>query len=185
MRTPANRVELCDCLYSKGIIFGAEIGVDRGKFTEVLLDRLPFVRLWGIDPWTGEAGAGVTDSYDGDKRYEDTKKRLSRFGKRISILRTTSVAATDIFISGQLDFVYIDACHDYKNVRQDILAWLPKLSTGGILAGHDYKNLGRRKQVKKAVDEIFPLRRINTTREPCPSWWVIVEPGDRLEKKRK
>jgi predicted O-methyltransferase YrrM len=39
---------------------------------------------------------------------------------------------------GSLDFVMIDGDHSYESVRKDIQAWRPKVSPGGILAGHDY-----------------------------------------------
>lgn len=37
-----------------------------------------------------------------------------------------------------LDFVFIDADHSYGSVRADIAAWLPKVKSGGIIAGHDF-----------------------------------------------
>ncbi|WP_263408895.1 class I SAM-dependent methyltransferase [Terriglobus tenax] len=57
------------------------------------------------------------------------------------------------FEDGSLDFVYIDACHQYKKVKQDIEAWLPKVKPGGTIAGHDYDD--HHPGVIKAVDEIF------------------------------
>lgn len=52
-----------------------------------------------------------------------------------------------------LDFVFIDADHAYENVKRDINAWLPKIKSGGILAGHDY--ISTHSGVKRAVDELF------------------------------
>jgi len=39
---------------------------------------------------------------------------------------------------GSLDFVYLDAGHDYDSVKRDIAAWWPKVKPGGIFAGNDY-----------------------------------------------
>jgi len=53
---------------------------------------------------------------------------------------------------GSVDFIYIDAGHNYEAVKQDILLWKPKLKTVGIMAGDDYEWPG----LKNAVKEIFP-----------------------------
>jgi len=66
-----------------------------------------------------------------------------------------------------IDFAYIDACHEYRKVKLDIMAWVPKINAGGIIAGHDY-NSGHR-GVIKAVDEIFGKGRIQIMRS---SWLV-------------
>ena len=55
-----------------------------------------------------------------------------------SVLKMSSVDAAATFENGSLDFVFIDAAHEYENVLADIAAWLPKVKVGGILAGHDY-----------------------------------------------
>jgi hypothetical protein len=52
-----------------------------------------------------------------------------------------------------LDFIYIDANHDYEFVKDDITNALKKIKKDGLVAGHDYneENPG----VIKAVNEIF------------------------------
>lgn len=52
------------------------------------------------------------------------------------------------------DFIFLDAMHDYENVKADIAAWWPKLNRGGIMAFHDYGH-GDFPGVKHAVDERF------------------------------
>lgn len=37
-----------------------------------------------------------------------------------------------------LDYVYVDARHDYKGALMDMESYWPKIKRGGILAGHDY-----------------------------------------------
>ncbi len=66
-----------------------------------------------------------------------------------------SAGAATMYGDASLDWVYIDADHHYEAVRRDILAWLPKVKQGGIIAGHDYaeyEGFG----VVRAVTEIFP-----------------------------
>jgi hypothetical protein len=41
-------------------------------------------------------------------------------------------------VEEQVDYVYVDARHDYCGALEDIAAWWPKLRPGGIMAGHDY-----------------------------------------------
>ena len=54
--------------------------------------------------------------------------------------------------------MFIDAAHDYENVKLDIQHWLPKVRVGGIIAGHDYDP--RWEGVIKAVDESFSGKNI-------------------------
>ena len=66
--------------------------------------------------------------------------------------KSTEVARQ--FSDESLDFVFVDAAHDYDNVKADIIAWLPKVKPGGIMAGHDYE-VDYKNGVVKAVDEAF------------------------------
>jgi|688.fasta_scaffold189028_2 predicted O-methyltransferase YrrM len=37
-----------------------------------------------------------------------------------------------------IDVVYIDGCHEYDSVKQNIELYYPKIKRGGFLTGHDY-----------------------------------------------
>ena len=64
-----------------------------------------------------------------------------------------SIDASKKFKNKSLDFVFFN---DYTNIKEDILAWLPKLKNGGILAGVDYypydENMSN---VYKIIHELF------------------------------
>lgn len=76
-----------------------------------------------------------------------------------------------------LDLVFIDASHLRVDVEKDIDAWLPKVKSGGILAGHDMTP--ELPGVQEAVQACFP--RFEVFRgEPFtnglyyPAWMVRV-----------
>lgn len=69
-------------------------------------------------------------------------------------LAMPSVEAAAKFAPRSIDFVFIDAAHDFDNVMADIAAWLPKVREGGIIAGHDYDYYWR-ESVVKAVNQVF------------------------------
>jgi hypothetical protein len=85
-----------------------------------------------VDPW------GDQEGYSGDDIYQEFLKNTHRY-KNIAHLRLTSREATDCFLDGSLDFVYIDGKHDYQSVKEDGTIWQPKLSEHGRIGGHDYK----------------------------------------------
>jgi predicted O-methyltransferase YrrM len=83
----------------------------------------------------------------------------------INPVRAISWEAAEKYKNKSLDFVFIDASHDYESVKRDIEAWFPKIKKGGVIAGHDYDwCMG----VRQAVDEVFGKDNVTET-ELC---WV-------------
>ena len=70
--------------------------------------------------------------------YRDAMTRLKPFESVIDVKRMTTVEASRTVPDESLDYVYVDARHDYCATYEDIDTWWPKLKPGGILAGHDY-----------------------------------------------
>lgn len=78
-----------------------------------------------------------------------------------------------------LDWVYIDALHDYESVSIEIEGSLPKLKKGGIIMGHDYMSHPQvwRTGVIRAVNEAIQqgkMRMIGITIQQYPSWMCEV-----------
>jgi predicted O-methyltransferase YrrM len=112
---------------------GAEIGVERGINAKQMLDRIPGLHLICVDPWRPYLR---TTQEKVDKRKESCKRRLR--DRDVEYLTMPSVEASTQIKDRSLDFVYIDGLHDFDSVIQDILAWVPKVRTGGIISGHDF-----------------------------------------------
>lgn len=94
-------------------------------------------------------------------------------GDDIDLIVSTSARAANLFPDHSLDFVFLDAAHDYDSVCKDIMSWLPKVKVGGVLAGDDYGIPGEEPVwpgVRKAVDDLLPQREFR----PHDAWWFEV-----------
>jgi predicted O-methyltransferase YrrM len=167
-----------------GFSVGAEIGVCAGKFSRDILSLMPNVTLYSVDRWLLSSGEFAR------QLYEEAVGNLREFGCRSKIVIGSSPAVSSEFADGSLDFAYIDADHLYESAAKDLEAWWPKIRSGGILSGHDYKNGGnagtRRLSVsgertensagvKRAVDE-FAARmslQVHLTKDRPRSFWAV------------
>lgn len=86
--------------------------------------------------------------------YEKTIANLEPVKDYFHLITEDSVVAANIFNDNSLDIVYIDADHDYNSVKNDIIAWLPKVKNGGFLCGDDY--ISGWPGVVQAVNENIP-----------------------------
>lgn len=138
---------------------GVEVGVLRGEFSRHILQYWKGQKLYCIDAWRHLDGVIDINNPDHNghlNNLAEAFKALYGLQNRATLIRELSGEAADLFPNKSLDFVYIDAAHDFKNVCQDLQTWAPKVKPGGILAGHDYLN-GTFDcgvfAVKQAVDE--------------------------------
>lgn len=80
--------------------------------------------------------------------------------KDLVVLREMhQLEAVGLYADKSIDFLFIDSDHSYQAVKDVITAYLPKMKTGGVLAGDDYSS-ARFPGVVQAVDEILPSRTL-------------------------
>jgi hypothetical protein len=138
----------------------AEIGVNKAETSKIFRELFPQANLFLIDPWqlTPDYLHSATPISRKIKHYDKAFHTVTNQFKddpRVTILRMTSQEAI-AHTPAAFDLVFIDANHEYMHVKRDILAWLPKVRPGGLLAGHDYApEIPMFSGVKHAVDEIF------------------------------
>lgn len=114
----------------------AEVGVHRGDFSAWFLHRWPGKRYLCIDHYEDYTALPGCPSREADKHV--ARCQLARFGDRVDWIEKDSAVALSELDPGSLDFVYVDALHEYWSAAGDIdAAWLA-LKPGGILAGHDF-----------------------------------------------
>lgn len=155
------RDDLAKLYEELGFTKGVEVGVELGLYSEVLLKANPKLKLSCVDPWSAGAYEPNIHAVDKeqikyDERYKECIERLSPYFEesRVEIIRQPSLGALKEFEDNSLDFVYIDANHDFVNFTNDIHNWVKKVKIGGIIAGHDYAIFSYKKHnhVKRALD---------------------------------
>jgi len=133
-----------------GALFGGQGEmVEVGSFVgeSALVFARHFASVTCVDPWECHDDWSY-DMAEVEREFDSRTAAVARITK----LKAFSVEAARLFPDGSLDFVYIDALHEYEPVRSDIDAWLPKVRPGGAMGGHDYDW----PSVRRAVDETFP-----------------------------
>lgn len=78
--------------------------------------------------------------------HSEAHYHLDKFearGTTIEFLRMLTKDAAPKILHSSVDFIYVDARHDYCGTLADIEPYWPKLREGGIMAGHDYARTTR------------------------------------------
>lgn len=173
---------LLDYLGLTGI--GVEIGVEKGEFSNIILENSHLSILYSIDSWIELSKEDYQDinNLTNDEHLKNkrlTEQLLKHHDKRSQILQCFSKDAVKRFKDNELDFVYLDANHRYEHVKEDIELWYLKLKIGGIFAGHDYFTDGLYTtgilEVKSAVDEFVKreTQELFVINEGYNSWYII------------
>jgi hypothetical protein len=129
-RIVANRIELLGYLPEGGVV--AELGVDKGLFSQQIIENCKPEKLHLIDVWASE-------------RFNEQKAlNVSRTFKEkidngsVIINRKLSTEVVSDFDDFYFDWIYIDTDHTYENTLLELRVFAQKVKIGGYIAGHDY-----------------------------------------------
>lgn len=152
------RVRLLDYLVKGGAV--AEIGVWKGDFAAVLLEKLQPSALHLIDPWLFQpqfpkrmyGGLAVRDQVGMDRMHNSVVKRFAN-RPEVHIHRELSVDAMHALPDASLDVCFVDGDHSFEVVLQDFVLAHRKVKPGGYICGDDWgwKDEQGRTSVREAV----------------------------------
>ena len=157
---------------------GAEIGVAGGQHIKALIENTNIEKIYGIDPYINEGWDmhgyfDINADYGGfDGLYSEVLNMLSVHGEKVELIRKTSVEAAPDFDDESLDFVFIDAFHDYENCFNDIKFWHHRVRKGGYVMGHDWEHPSF-PGVQQAVIDHYGSDVIGIS-EPVHVWYIQV-----------
>jgi len=175
---------------------GIEIGVLKGEYSKLILERWTKGTLYLVDAWRHLDGYIDMNGQD-DKYHYDclirTCQSIKPWEDRAHIIRMDSVEAAFLFPDEYFDFIYIDADHSYEGVVRDLNAWWPKIKKGGLFCGDDYipddgdiwlvvgdkEEYAGKFGVRKAVNEFVGKKDLvlyETKNEPYWKQWYTFKP---------
>jgi hypothetical protein len=154
-------------------LVGVEVGVFKGSNASRLLRHLNIETLYLVDLYgevTYYQGNVKDRTVDFSFAYKYAKHCLRRFEDKIEWLIDFSDNACGMIPSG-VDFVYVDANHDFDMVYNDIKNYFPLVRDGGVFGGHDY--CPTYPGVARAVDKFFGFPDMICNCNSNTEWWRI------------
>lgn len=141
--------ELLEHLGLKGD--AAEIGVAEGRNAEVLISKPAIEKLYLIDAWThiAQPGDGGYHQSWHDNNWKEVHERVEPWKDKAVFLKGLSGEMIKQIPDDSLIFGYVDGDHTYHGCLSDLNKIYPKITKGGVLAGHDFLNFSY--GVNKAV----------------------------------
>ena len=143
--------------YPEGSTF-VEVGSWKGKSSAFMAVEIAnsgkCINFFCVDTWEGSAEHTAEQKNDLYYTFLYNMKDLKHL---YSSYKMPSVDAALLFNNESLEFVFIDASHEYEDVLANIKAWLPKIKKGGMIAGHDYSETwpGVCRAVKESFEDFF------------------------------
>lgn len=164
-------------LYDNGIF--VEVGTYLGRSLCYLGQRVKMrgkagkIKVVGVD-WC--VGSGVEHYQNGDKKDNHScivSNSGGTFASQlhrnvmgcnvedvVTLMVGESTRVASLFPDQSLTFVFLDAKHDYDHFKADLLAWLPKVRPGGMIAGDDVgvpdEKVHVWPDIQRVLDECLP-----------------------------
>ena len=134
-----------------------EVGVWKGKslayFIVEAIKHNKNLNIYAVDTWKGSPEHKDDNCIVNNTLFEEFITNMTPVIDKFKSLKMTSEEASKLFKNNSIDGIFIDAAHEYEDVKKDLECWYPKIKSGGYFSGHDYDTLWP--GVINAVDEFF------------------------------
>jgi hypothetical protein len=106
-------------------------------------------------------------------------KMVAPYAERAKFVRKTSAqAARELVLPSPADLIFIDACHDYESVAQDVALWSGRhLAPNGLLALHDSQLCPARPELSALTGPVALVRELV---DETIGTWRLVATADSL-----
>jgi predicted O-methyltransferase YrrM len=153
-----------------------EVGVFKGRSAAFMATEIvnsgKDIKFYAVDHFEGSPEHGNIK----DTLFTEAMSNLQPVidAGAVTVIPLPSLEAVNSFEDESVDFVFIDAAHDYESVKADIYAWWSKVKSGGILAGDDYQPSWQ--GVIQAVNEFSSATELPVLHTHDTCHWLIIKP---------
>ncbi len=139
-----------------------EVGAFKGKSSSYMAVEIENakkdIKFFVVDIWNYTVN-NLGDEVDVYNLYLNNIKPVKNY---ITPLKEGSIDASKMFADNSIDFVFLDAGHEYEDLIADMNAWYPKVKKGGVIAGHDYyPDQPTWGGVSRAVNDMFKAGEVD------------------------
>lgn len=151
------------------ISVGVEIGSQFGWWAYRFLTQVPNAKLYCVDTWADPSRVELESNrfmhVRGDNNFREWSLNLKQWiaERRVVALRGKSSDVAKWF-NEQIDFLFIDGDHSEDGVFEDLCNWVPKLSNGGLVVGHDWDSKRHGRNVRHAVNRFWAKEEFKVDR---------------------
>jgi predicted O-methyltransferase YrrM len=131
------------------------------------------IKLDCIDTWEGSTEHTDDEFVVKGTLYETFIENIQTLNHIINPIKMDSRSASKLYDDNSLDFVFLDASHDYESVKEDLNLWYPKVKPGCMFSGHDYH--ASWPGVIKAVNEFAVNNKFPNIKHCDISCWSFIK----------
>jgi predicted O-methyltransferase YrrM len=145
LREYPNKLGLAHIVSANRLARCAEVGVQEGVFSEQMLSRAPEIAEYHlVDVWRQQENykdfANVDDGRQMGKLAHTVQRLRPYAAKTVYHIAYSAEAVRTV---GELDFVYIDARHDYCGVSEDLRLYFDAMARCAVMSGDDFLTAGQ------------------------------------------